>query len=257
MGVKRVTIDAFPESAARHARREALVAVDVITASTTMVTAAALGRPVFPALDLVGGLNLARLLGAPHVASDDPKAQTKARPTIVSLSDVARETCRAPLVVGGADGARLLASASGNRNVYVACLRNLSATAAHLAASHSDVVIVAAGHDGQARYDDEIAAAHLARRLVDAGFECTDGETADIVKRMGDADLGLAGLGRSASTLRRQGRHRDVDFVLEHVDDLPLVCAYAQGTVAVLDTEGRPHRPRADERLHQARTVAS
>ena len=49
------------------------------------------------------------------------------------------------------------------------------------------------------------------------------------VSRWGRPDVSLVGWSRSAERLRSQGRGEDVDFVLGHVDDLDLVCSYAQG----------------------------
>ena len=46
---RSVVIDCFPESAERYRSRYAIVAIDVIRATTTATTALQLGRRVYPA----------------------------------------------------------------------------------------------------------------------------------------------------------------------------------------------------------------
>jgi phosphosulfolactate phosphohydrolase-like enzyme len=74
-----------------------------------------------------------------------------------------------------------------------------------------------------------MTAAWLADRLSSRGFALEGRDTVTEVKRWGRPDISLVGWSRSAERLRSRGRGDDVDFVLEHVDDLDLVCSYAQG----------------------------
>ena len=56
------------------------------------------------------------------------------------------------------------------------------------------------------------------------GFELEGRSTTAEVERWGRAEPALVGWSRAAERLRACGRAKDVDFVLEHVDDLDVVC---------------------------------
>jgi phosphosulfolactate phosphohydrolase-like enzyme len=132
----------------------------------------------------------------------------------------------------------VLEKAAGAPAVYVACLRNLSATVDALAESHDQVAIVAAGHGTDTRCEDQLAASWMARQLVAMGYEPASHQTVREMQRWAYADLSVVALGRGAEHWRRQGREEDVDFVLRRVDDLDLVCSYETGG------EVRGHRSR-------------
>ena len=229
---KTVRIDAFPESAFRYLESDAIVCVDVMMASTTMVTAAAHGRRAFPAADVDEALALAACLPSPLLAMDPEQpdhAHFEMRNSPAALAQ--RNDANRPLVLVGSAGTRLILNTAGAQNVYVACFRNMTATAEYLAAEHEQVVILAAGHGSQFRCEDEMAGARIARRLMDLGYKAEDNSTADLVERWAEADLALAALGKSASHFRRIGRPEDVDFVLAHLDDLETVCRHEEGAV--------------------------
>ena len=61
------------------------------------------------------------------------------------------------------------------------------------------------------------------------GFELEGMNTVDEVGRWGTFDPSMVNLSRSAEYLRARGRSADVDFVLGHVDDVNVACAYADG----------------------------
>src|SRR5438105_494055 len=67
---KAFLIDGLPESALRYREGWAVVAVDVIRATTMAVTAAALGRVCYPVDCLDAALRLARLLQYPLLAGE-------------------------------------------------------------------------------------------------------------------------------------------------------------------------------------------
>jgi phosphosulfolactate phosphohydrolase-like enzyme len=91
------------------------------------------------------------------------------------------------------------------------------------------VALLAAGWHEELSCEDQMAAAWIAARLLDAGFEAEDRHTADVVRRWSGISPALAGWGNSAAQLRREGRGDDVDFVLAHVDDLERPC-WCEGT---------------------------
>ena len=125
----------------------------------------------------------------------------------------------------------MLAAAAQRARVYVACLRNFEATANEIALQHRRVVLIGAGEDGEVCAADQMATAWLALRMQGRDFDLEGRHTVDEVKRWGPSDVSLIGLSRSAERLRARGRENEVDFVLSHVNDLNVVCAYEDGEI--------------------------
>jgi 2-phosphosulfolactate phosphatase len=226
-GRRVVRIDGLPESAWRYSGYDAIVCIDVLLSATTIVTAVAQGRRVFPTPTPSDGIRVkSRLLDAVLVTdalerTDGP--MTFAGPAWVTADGQARPLVHvSPL-------ASMLAAVVPGATVYVACLRNLKATAAEIARRHRKVAILTAGEAGELCAEDQMAAAWLAGRLRRRGFALEGRNTVNEVTRWGRPDVSLVGWSRSAERLRSQGCGDDVEFVLQHVDDLDVVCAYAQG----------------------------
>jgi phosphosulfolactate phosphohydrolase-like enzyme len=227
---REVSIDTFPESAFRHLECDALVCIDVVEATTAMVTGALQGRPVLPVNTLGEALALKSQLVPTPLLSFTHEPGGTARTLPIGLAALARLDDKArPLIVAGSSGARLVLNACAAPAVYVACFRNLTATAAALASAHDNVVIVAAGELGESRCEDEMAAVRIACSLLERGFRVTDHSTQDLIGRWGAADLTLARYGKSVEDLRRSGRQEDVEFLLAHVDDVAFPCRYTGG----------------------------
>jgi phosphosulfolactate phosphohydrolase-like enzyme len=248
-GGRTFKIDAFPGSAFRHLERDAIVCIDVICASTTVVTAVSVGRRVIPAAGPDVARRLAPTLPNAVVALDGP--WPRRRRSEVAASPVAlsrREDVERPLVIVGMGGTELMVNSAGARAAYVACFRNMAATAAQLAAQHRRVALIGAGAMGDFRCEDQMATARIGLALMEAGFACEDPATASLVDRWADVDLHITTWGKSAAELKAAGRGEDLEFILAHVDDLDLVCGYRDGVIAALPrrTEPRgPRRPRA------------
>jgi hypothetical protein len=81
-----------------------------------------------------------------------------------------------------------------------------------------------------------MAAAWIAQRLLDLGFEAEDRRTGEIVRRWSGIAPALAAWGNSAAQLRREGRGQEVDFVLAHVDDVDSPCRCEDGEVRLEET---------------------
>jgi len=225
---RTVLIDAFPDSAFRHREHAAVACIDVMLATTTLVTAAAQGRTTRVAASLEevralaagldGAVVAGRLPGAPagtFEAADGPAALLQ------------RDETGRPLVLASPPGTELVALASRPGPVLLACFRNLSATAAALAPQNR-VALLAAGWHEEFSCEDQMAAAWIAQRLVEQGFEPADRRTAEAIRRWSGISPALAGWGNSAAALRRAGRGDEVEFVLAHVDDVDQPC-WAQG----------------------------
>jgi phosphosulfolactate phosphohydrolase-like enzyme len=125
--------------------------------------------------------------------------------------------------------ARMLATAARTAGAYVACLRNLEATANELALQHRRVVLISVGENGEVCAADQMAAAWLALRLQGRDFDLEGRNTSDEVARWASSDVALIGLSRSAERLRTRGGQQELDFALHHVNDLEVVCAYGAG----------------------------
>jgi phosphosulfolactate phosphohydrolase-like enzyme len=245
---RTVLIDAFPDSAFRHRERAAVVCIDVMLATTTLVTAAGQGRRTLVASNpdelraVAQGLDGAIVAG--HLAGAAPGVFTSPDGPCALLR---QEGSDRPLVLASPPGTALIVNAAGSGGaVFLACFRNLSATASALAA-HSRVALLAAGCREEFSCEDQMTAAWIAGRLVERGFEPEDRHTADIVRRWSGISPALAGWGNSAAALRREGRGDEVEFVLAHVDDVdrPCQCEGREvrlGAVAEPLTEGRRTR---------------
>jgi 2-phosphosulfolactate phosphatase len=220
-----VAIDAFPDSAFRRRGSDAIACIDVMLATTTLVSAVAEGRRAFSA---GGREDMRALLGRFPDAilagelEGSVKGEFLAPDGPCALARMAAD--ERPLLLVSAPGTALIANAEeGGGTVFLACFRNLSATAAALA-RHRRVALLAAGCREEFSCEDQMAAAWIAERLLDRGFEPEDRITADVVRRWTGIAPALAGWGNSAAELRRRGRGEEVDFVIAHVDDVDRAC---------------------------------
>jgi len=234
---RTVAIDTSPESAFRHRERDAVACIDVMLATTTLVTAVARGRRAFVAAGapdlraLQTRLGEALVVGSPDGGPGD--FEVPDGPCAVGRIGGDQR----PIVLLSPPGTELIANAAEGGAVMLACFRNLSATAAALA-RHRQVALLAAGCREEFSCEDQMAAAWIAERLLQRGFETEDRRTADLVRRWTGIAPSLAGWGNSAALLRREGRSEEVDFVIGHVDDLALVCLFEANDVR-LELEDR------------------
>jgi 2-phosphosulfolactate phosphatase len=214
-----VVIDCFPERLARYGEGWAVVAVDVIRATTTAVTAVAAGRACYPTPTLDAALELAAGLDRPLLAGElggnMPYGFDRNSPAaLAGRTDLDR-----PLVLLSTSGTRLLSRTVPDQAVDAACLRNLTAQVARLAGRHERVAVIGAGARGQFRTEDQLACARIAGGLADAGHRPSR-PTAELVERWRDAPVEMVASGASADYLRGTGQVDDLEFILAHVDDL-------------------------------------
>jgi phosphosulfolactate phosphohydrolase-like enzyme len=227
---RTVVIDELPESAFRH-QDSAIVCVDVFLFSTSAVTAVASGRRTIPVATPEDAPRLRAAIMAAEPGALVPRP-FDSRWGPVRLER--REEVSRPLVLLSPT-ARLLENAEECREIYVACLRNLTATVEALVWRHQHVAIVAAGHDGETRCEDQLVSAWLAQALVDRGFEPEGWLTCRVLTRWAKARLDVARLGKGAALLRQLGHVEDLEFVLARVDDIKLACTVVRGEVVPLD----------------------
>lgn len=230
---RSVVIDCFPESVRAYGDGWAVVAVDVIRATTTAVTAAALGRRVFPVGSIEAAVPLAARLPEPllvgELGGNMPYGfdVTNSPAALAERTDVER-----PMILLSTSGTRVIEAAAPADAVYVGCLRNHSAQAAHLAAQHERVAIVGAGTRGEFREEDQLGCAWIAQGLLGAGFAPQNEWTSSLVGRWRDAPVDAICTSKSVAYLRDTEQTGDLDFVLGHVDDVDAVFAVVDGELA-------------------------
>lgn len=223
MSRRALSIACFPEAVERFDREHVVVGIDVIRATTSAITALAQGRRCFP----VPSVELAREVGstltdplyAGELGGEVPEGfEIQNSPTLIAQrTDVER-----PMVLLSTAGTDLLWRARDHHETYAACLRNISAQVEALADHGGPIAVIGAGGRGTFRVEDKIGCARVAVGLLDAGF-AADEETRSFVERWAEADLSEIEDGPSADYLRRSDQTYDLDFVLEHVDDLRVV----------------------------------
>jgi 2-phosphosulfolactate phosphatase len=225
---RTVAVDCFARDFQGFRRGYAVVAVDVIRASTMALTAVILGRRCFPAATLDSAVNLAQRLEQPLLAGElggNVPYGFDLDNSPVALRE--RYHTARPLVLLSTSGTQLIREAAqGTPAVYVACLRNVSAQAAYVIDRHPRVAIVGAGSRGEFREEDQLCCSRIAELLVRAGYE-PEGDTSTLIERWRGASVSDVLVSNSVRFLRTTGRARDLDFILQHVDDVQAVLQLA------------------------------
>ncbi|MGI8827385.1 MAG: 2-phosphosulfolactate phosphatase [Chloroflexota bacterium] len=227
---KIVAIDCFVESVGNYDETWTIVAVDVIRATTTAVTAVALGRRCFPVPAVESVECVASGLTDPLLAGELGGNMPYGFHINNSPADVvARDDIHRPMILLSTSGTRLLCSAGESRVAFAACLRNVRAQAEYLAHRHDRVAIIGAGARGEFRKEDQMCCAGIAELLLQQGYRPVNSRTCEIVERWSGASVSDIASGKSAEYLVRTGQTKDLEFVLGHIDDLEDVYAYRDG----------------------------
>jgi 2-phosphosulfolactate phosphatase len=250
---KSVIIDYLPESVRKYRLGWAIVAVDVIRATTTAITAVAAGRRCFPAPTVEAALAIAQGLTDPLLAGES-KSTT---PVIFEMENspaqlANRNDTHRPLVLVSSSGTKLIHEAAGCEAVYLGSFRNHSVLPGYLTQRHTRVAVIGAGSKGEFREEDQICCAWIAAGLMSRGHLPASRQTADIVRRWHNAPPGACLGSRSVDFLRRTSQLRDLDFILAHIDDRREVFEVLDGEVKVIIHEpALPQwRPRTPELAH-------
>lgn len=228
-----VVVDCFPSSVARYVNDHAIVAVDVIRATTLAVTAVAAGRRCLVAVDLddafalrdrIGGSLLAGELGGNMPVGFDMNNS----PTELTW----RDDIQRPIVMLSTSGTRLMLEAGRSpHGAFVACFRNVAAVARQLADLGGRIAVIGAGSRNEFREEDQMCCSWVAGLLVKAGHRPEDARTAEIIERWSGASASACQSGNSAAYLRQSNQIHDLEFILTHVDDLDLVCSIDKNEV--------------------------
>jgi 2-phosphosulfolactate phosphatase len=229
-----VVIDCFPETVAAYRNGYAVVAIDVIRATTTAVTAVAAGRRCFPVTTVDAALRLAAALDNALLAGE----QRGVMPPGFHLNNspsrlLARTDIERPLVLLSSSGTRLCCEAGLCDAAFLVCLRNYISTAAYLATRFPAVAVIGAGNYHEFREEDQMCCARLAENLMNLGYRAADRNTLDIVKRWQHKPVDAWTANKSAQYLKDSGQREDLEFILEHVADLNAVCALKNHEVVI------------------------
>ena len=220
-----VVIDYLPESVRRYREGYAVVAVDVIRATTTAVTAVALGRRCFPAPSIEMALPLAARLDHPLLVGELGGNMPYGFDLNNSPSEIASRTdIMRPMILVSSSGTQLIYDMKNCDAGYVACFRNYGATINHLLSRQRHVAVIGAGSRGEFREEDQMCCAWIADALMRAGFEPEDSTTIGVVSRWKNSPVEAAAAGKSGEYLKRSGQLKDLEFILGHVNDLEFAC---------------------------------
>jgi 2-phosphosulfolactate phosphatase len=229
-----VVIDCFAESVGRYRSGHAIVAVDVVRATTTAITAVAGGRRCFTVPTIEAALKLSERLENALLVGE----QNGIMPTGFDLNNspaelLRRQDIERPAILLSSSGTRLCHEASSCEAAFLGCLRNYSSVAAHLAGKFREVAIVGAGSRGAFREEDQLCCAWIAEKLMSLGYLPKDARTLDIIRQWQGkpADVWLGN--ESASYLRSSGQVADLDFIIQHIDDLSAPFALRNDEVIV------------------------
>ncbi len=225
-GAGSVVIDVLPASAERYRASHAIVAIDVIRATTTLVTAAAAGRRCYTAPSVDAAIARAQCLDAPllvgEVGGNMPFGfdLTNSPAEMAARSDIER-----PMMLVSSSGTQLIDDARGCEALYIACLRNFRAVARHLCGRHRRIALIGAGTRGEFREEDQLCCAWMAGLLLRAGYVPEDHATLELAERWEGAPAKACRISNSVAYLIRTGQFADLEFVFSHVDDLDAVFA--------------------------------
>jgi 2-phosphosulfolactate phosphatase len=221
---RSVIIDCFPERARRYGTEWTIVAVDVLRASTTLLTAAVTGVHCHPAASLDDAVALAADLPGAVVAGELAGSVPYGFELDNSpVAIVEAELGERPLVLLSTAGTPLICHPPEHQSVYSACLRNWSAQSRCLQERHEQVALIGAGARGEFRPEDALCCAWIAADLVAHGYRPQNQETVDVMERWRRSPPDAIRASPSAEYLRTTGRARDIEFVLDHVDDVDAV----------------------------------
>ncbi len=229
---RTVAIDCCRDTLGRFASGYAVVAVDVVRAMTTAVTAVASGRHCFAVPTVGAALQRAARLERPLLAGEVGGEIPAGFELGNSPAELAHRTdVDRPLVLVSSSGTPLLDRASRSGPTYLGCFRNSRQLGRWLAGRHRRVAVLGAASRGEFREEDQMCCAQIAAALLDAGYAPQDRTTTDLVERWRDAPADAWLGSRSAAYLRGTGQLDDLDFILRHMHDLSEVYQFQHGEV--------------------------
>jgi 2-phosphosulfolactate phosphatase len=227
-------IDALPERANLYRDTHAIAVVDVFRATTVIVTALACGHRVYPVATVAEAMVVAGQLKNPILAGEQGGIKPDGFDLNNSPAAVAHLDGSNPIVLLSSAGTLLLAHARGASSIYVACLRNVTATASRIVLADRRVALIGAGTRGEARPEDQMVCAWIGRRLLHNGFMPENESTLQEMARWDGVAVDAITSSPSADYLRDTQQAHDIEFVLAHVDDVDAIAVYNGQQVSLL-----------------------
>ena len=223
MSRRAVLIDCYETGFRGPWQDWAVVTIDVIRSTTTVLTSLVQGRRCFPAESLEAAVSLAARLQDPLLVGELGGNMPYGFHLTNSPALLAQRTdTHRPMLLLSTSGTALIGSARQAEAVYAACLRNFRAQAEYLIGRHDRVALIGAGSRREFREEDQLCCGWIGAALVAAGYEPV-GSAADVIDRWRDAPVERIVAGNSARYLIDTGQQRDLDFILDHVDDLACI----------------------------------
>jgi 2-phosphosulfolactate phosphatase len=248
---RTVVIDCFAKSAARYRDGYAVVAIDVIRATSTAVTGVALNRRCFVVPSIEAATALAEELDDPLIVGELGGHMpygfhlTNSPYALSRRSDLSR-----PMILLSTSGTKVLWEAKKCDYAYAGSLRNYTAQIRFLAARHPKVAVIGAGTLGEFRGEDQLCCAWIAEGLINAGYAAADERTTKIVERWSAAPVDAFLGSKSVKYLASTGQLSDLNFILEHLDDLNAVFALDNDEIKPVPTHvPSPWEPRSSAGL--------
>jgi 2-phosphosulfolactate phosphatase len=207
-----------------------VVGIDVVRATTTAVTAVAAGRRCFLVPSIEAAVPLAARLENPLLVGELGGNMPFGFDLQNSPAEMDRRTALdRPVILLSTSGTALLCEAAARGVTYAACLRNVRAQAERLIAEHDHVLLLAGESRGEFREEDRLCCGRLARHLLEAEYEPRNVLVEQIAKDWGRAPDGAFLQGNSVRYLEATGQYHDVEFILNHIDDLDAVFELRHG----------------------------
>jgi len=232
--IPSVVIDCFPSSVSKYGAEYAVVAIDVIRATTSAITAVLAGRRCFPAATLEDAHALRQKLGNAVLAGElggevPPGFDLNNSPA--ELAELKAD--ERAIVLLSTSGTQLMCLAAAHEAAYIASLRNYRAVAGAIAGRYEKVAIIGAGSRNEFREEDQMCCAWIADLLLASGFEPENSRTMDIIGRWRGVPADACATFQSAEYLRRSRQTRDLDFTLSHINDLDASYTVEDGEVVL------------------------
>jgi 2-phosphosulfolactate phosphatase len=220
------------EAASHHLADTAVLVIDVLRATTTMITAIAHGcAAIVPVIDAPAArvvrarLGNGALLAGEH-EGDRIHGFDLGNSPLECLPDRVRDRA---VVLITTNGTRALLAVQSAARVAVAALVNLTAAAHWTVAERRDVMIVCSGDRGEVALEDTVCAGLLAGRLVRTPDVTLSARAKRAMQRAAPYADDLRALRAAcpwAQTLIARGRAADVDACLA-MDTFDVVPVYA------------------------------
>jgi 2-phosphosulfolactate phosphatase len=236
---KRVVIDYLPESVRHYRDGYAIVAVDVIRATTTAISCVARGWRCFPVPSLEHALPLAAKLHHPLLVGELGGSMPYGFDVTNSPAKLSmRPDATRPIILLSSSGTRVIHEAAAADAVYLACLRNWTATATFIARRHNRVAVIGAGTRGEFREEDQACCALVASKLLEFGFEAEDAKTQEVIDRWAHAPREAWMGSKSVKYLQDTNQLDDLEFVRRHYDDLAAAFMMKHDEVILVSANG-------------------